>query len=77
VSNFRFVSLPSLSVQQGAGNTVVLSWPQVVGGFILQSKPDLQTGTWTNVNAPVSVINGVNQVTIPASGNAYYRLALP
>lgn len=77
VSNYRFVSLPSLSVHQGAGNTVVLSWPEVVGGFILQSKADLQMGTWANVNVPVNVVGGVNQVTVPASGNAYYRLALP
>ncbi|MGH7969166.1 MAG: hypothetical protein ACREIC_10615, partial [Limisphaerales bacterium] len=75
VSNFRFVSLPSLEVQLTTGSSAVISWAQVSGQFTLQSRTDLTTGTWQAVNAPISVVNGRSQVTVPATGNQFYRLA--
>ncbi|SPE59770.1 exported hypothetical protein [Verrucomicrobia bacterium] len=76
VSDFAFASLPELSVRK-SGNSVILSWPQVTGNFILQSETDPTSGTWANVNAPVDVVGGQNQVTVRESTSAqFYRLAL-
>ena len=75
VSNFRFVSLPSVEVHLAAGNTAVISWPQVSGQFTLQSRADLTTGAWQTVTTPITVVNGHSQVTVPATGAHFYRLA--
>jgi hypothetical protein len=75
VSNFIQVALAQLSAQL-SGNNVNLTWPTNVGGYQLQ-----QTGTlgtpWQAVGAPVSIVNGANQVTVPASAGAFYQLSVP
>lgn len=76
VSNFTFVSLPSLSVRAGAPGRVVISWPPTAGAFVLQSKPSLTSGTWQTVTSPITVVNGQNEAIITAVGDAFYRLVL-
>jgi hypothetical protein len=81
VSNFLYVPLPTLTATVTGPNTLVLSWPAVIGGFSLQSKADLgdtNPADWVSVGAPVTQVNGQNQVTItPLTGAAFYRLILP
>lgn len=75
ISNFVFVPLPLLSENRGPGNQVVLTWPGEIGGYVLQSTKNL-TQAWTNVPPPYFSTNGEYEVTAPASGNAFYRLAV-
>jgi hypothetical protein len=77
VSNFKYVPIPTLATQSGGG-AVTLSWSAAVGGFGLQSNPNLATPSWSNVASPINQINGQNQVIVPpTNGAAFYRLVLP
>ena len=74
VSNFWFAPVVTLSAHLTTTNTVVLTWPADAGGFVLQSRSDLSSGTWQSV--PASGVSG--QAVIPASAaREFYRLALP
>ena len=74
VSNFWFAPVVTLSAHLTTTNTVVLAWPADAGGFVLQSRSDLSSGTWQSV--PASGVSG--QAVIPASAaREFYRLALP
>ena len=81
VSDFTYVPLPTLSAEATGTNTVVLSWPVAVAGFVVQSKASLSDSNpaaWVSVTSPVLQSNGSNQVVVPAvSGGNYYRLVLP
>jgi hypothetical protein len=78
VSNFVFYPLTSVNAQLTATNTLVLSWPAEIGA-VLQSASNLSSsGNWQNVTASVAVVNGQNQVVVPAqTANAFYRLLVP
>jgi hypothetical protein len=77
ISNFSMISLPVLSARVAGANSVAISWaaPQI-GSYALQSKSDLTSGTWQNVSAPVSLVNGQYVVTVATAGKAFYRLVL-
>jgi hypothetical protein len=77
VSNFTFTSLVGISTQVTGPNTLLVSWPAGVGGYVLQQNSDLGTTNWQAVTAPVNVVNGQNQVTVStAGGMKFYRLGL-
>lgn len=76
ISNFSFTSMPAATIQPNAGN-VVISWPGGAPGFTLQENANLTTSDWVNVTNADILTNNLNQVTIPAASNMYYRLALP
>ncbi len=78
VSNFQFTPLPALNVQASSPNTLLISWPASIGGYVLQSNTDLSaSGGWQPVNAPINQVDGQNQVSITTStGTAFYRLVL-
>lgn len=76
ISNFSFISIPATAIQPAGGN-VVISWPGATPGFTLQENADLATPNWVNVTNADILSNNLNQVTIPATNNMYYRLALP
>ena len=76
ISNFSFTSIPSTAIQSGNGD-VLISWPGATPGFALQENPDLTTSNWINVTNATVLTNNVEQVTIPAAINMFYRLALP
>lgn len=77
ISDFNFVSWPPLSVTPGTGGTLVLSWPQGVGGYVLQQASSLTSGTWTTVSGTVTQTGTVNEMTVSASGGqTFYRLQL-
>jgi Bacterial lectin/Immunoglobulin I-set domain len=74
ITDFSYVPLATLSVKT-SGLQTVISWPAVPGGFSLQSKSSLTSGTWQNVAAPVTQAGGQNQVTVPIAGaSQFFRL---
>lgn len=77
IGNFSFVSLPPLS-GQASGGSLLLSWPDAVGGYMLEQSPVLgSSANWTPVAATPAFVNGSNQVTVPISGNAsFYELVV-
>jgi hypothetical protein len=77
ISNFSFVSIPSVSVQL-SGTNVLISWTGGAPGYVPQQNPDLAGNNWVNLtNLPV-VTNGLSQVTAPRSvSSLFYRLSLP
>lgn len=78
ISNFVYIPYPALTAQSTGSGTVVLSWPAEIGGYVLQSRAALGSGTWQNVGATVSQVNGRNQVTLTGvTGAQFYRLTLP
>jgi hypothetical protein len=77
ITGFTFAPLPALAVQPGV-NTVLLSWPGSVAGFILQSSPAIIPPNWQTDPAVVSLVNGQFQATVPSgAGTKFYRLTLP
>jgi hypothetical protein len=76
ITDFLFVSLPSLSIQLTSTNAVVLSWAAAATGFSLQQNGDLTVPNWQAVAAPVNVVGEQNQVVVSlAVGSVFYRLA--
>ena len=65
----------SLSIQR-SGSDVILSWPQSVTGYTLQSNGGLtQPNNWSPVGQPVIPADGLNTVTMPATNSPqYFRL---
>jgi hypothetical protein len=78
ISNFTFVPITGLAVASSGGD-VLLSWPDSIGGYGLQSNPNVANpASWTDVAAPVNQVGGQNQVTVPPAGDLlFYRLRLP
>ncbi|HEY3861461.1 MAG TPA: LamG-like jellyroll fold domain-containing protein [Verrucomicrobiae bacterium] len=72
-SSFYFVPIISLSVASSAGH-VTLSWPEAVGGYVLQQSPDLLH--WTTIPAPYTAVNNQFQYTPAPSGTQFYRLTI-
>ncbi len=77
VTNFVFIPLTGLTAKP-AGTSITMSWPTSVGGYALQSNTNINNPAgWVTVGAPVTVVNGQNQVTVPAAaGQVFYRLQL-
>jgi len=78
IRNFQFESLSGLAIHPTPTNSVVLTWPNSAGGFVLQQTPTFGS-RWTTVDDPVFLdSNGNNQVIIPAQNSTtFYRLATP
>ncbi|MDB6021207.1 MAG: hypothetical protein JWQ04_1064 [Pedosphaera sp.] len=60
--------------------TAVLSWPSAFTGFTPQQSANPASTNWVNVNTttfPITVIGGSNTVTLPVSGNQFFRLTHP
>ena len=65
---------PALQISP-AGSQITLRWPANATSFSLQSTTDLVGGSWTPVSGTPTVINGVNNLTLPASqSRTFYRL---
>jgi hypothetical protein len=64
----------SLSASASGGN-VILKWPTTSALVTLLSSPTLgASAVWTSVAAPLTVVGGNYQVTVPASGTLFFRL---
>lgn len=76
IGNFSFVSLPPLSAQ-ASGGSLLLSWPDAVGGYMLMQSTGLTPPVWTPVAATPVYVNGSNQVTFPSPGSdMFYELVV-
>jgi hypothetical protein len=60
-----------VTVVRNTDGTATLSWPAALTGVSVESKASLSDTTWTPVGG---VVGNSVKVTIPASGNAFYRL---
>jgi hypothetical protein len=77
ITDFQYVPLTALSVRTSGAN-VVVTWPMLPAGYVLQSRADLASGNWQPVPNPVVQVGGQNQVTLPASAaKQFYRLGIP
>jgi len=69
---------PPLSVTFSSVGGLELSWPATSGAIELESTDNLSAASWSPVTEPLTRINGVTRVTIPAGpGGRYYRLKAP
>ncbi len=69
-----YVWQPALTIRPGNG-VVTISWP-TTGNYHLQSRSNLGNGTWANVAATPSVVDGENVLVVNTSGLAnFYRLS--
>ena len=66
---------PSLAAQL-SGADVIISWPAPSMGYVLESSANAD-GPWAPAGLPITVVGGRNQVTVPAVGTTFYRLAKP
>ena len=65
--------VPSLTIaRQGAD--VTLSWPASASGYVLTSTPSLVGGVWSSVAQAAVQVGERLEVTVPISGNSYFRL---
>jgi hypothetical protein len=77
ITNFSFTSIPQAAIVVNGTNTLI-SWPGALLGYGLQQNHDLTTANWISISNQPSVINGYNQVVVPANtnGDIFYRLIL-
>jgi hypothetical protein len=77
---YTWESPPILTLVRSGGNALV-AWQNLssASGLVLQETPDLTAATWTAAPNPLTLTNGMNQVSIPlsATGNYYFRLVGP
>lgn len=65
------VSRPTLSLVQGSTGTCQLSWPSSYSGYVLETRSNIATGTWT----PVATNPPGNTVTVSATNvTQFFRL---
>jgi hypothetical protein len=77
ISDFSYTPLPTVGATTGANNTVILSWPGSVGGFVLQSNTNLDGTNWVTVPASINQTNDLNQAVLsPSAAPSFYRLTL-
>jgi hypothetical protein len=69
---------PLLSITIPSPGHVAISWSAAIAGFVPQQNSNLaNTNGWSAVNTntfPISTSGGINTVTLPISGNLYFRL---
>lgn len=63
------------------GNSIVIRWPaSAPAGLKLQTSTSLSANSWTDVTAPVNVVDGQNEVVTPVTAGEtrrFFRLARP
>lgn len=77
IAAVQTVGAPHLSIWT-TNSSAVLSWSASYSGFSLQQNSNLGTANWVKVNAstyPITTSNGLNYVTVPVSGNQFFRLS--
>ncbi len=77
ISDFSYKPLVPLNVQAAGTGSLVITWPASVGGYSVQYRTDLTTGTWQALTGAVIQVNGKNQVTVSQPGQqVFYRLVM-
>ncbi len=71
------VSAISLAVQLSGGN-ITVSWSKPAVGYQLQSTPTLgPTANWQNYTGTITDTGSGYSVSVPATGNQFFRLQKP
>lgn len=71
---------PQLLITVTTNHFAILSWQAAFPGFHPQQDASLGNTNWVNVNTntfPIVTSNGTNTVTLPVSGNQFFRLVNP
>jgi hypothetical protein len=72
------ISPPRLTINLTRTNTVVISWPSLSPGFVLQQTPALAPSAWVNVSQTPADNGTTRSVVInPPTGDLFFRLANP
>ena len=69
-----------LSIRIGAGNNVILSWPNPSTGYVLQQTPNMNSpgGGWVDVAQPSVIVGPNKEVRLAATGQfCMFRLRRP
>ena len=82
ITTIQTPGAPLLSILSASANHVVLAWASAFTNFSLQQNGSVgnTNSNWANVNNttyPVITTNGTNTVTLPVSGNQFFRLYQP
>jgi len=78
ITNFQFAGLTSLTGAITTPNTVQITWPNAVGGLVLQQSSALGSAWTTFTNQILLSTSGSNQAIISAPAKAsFYRLITP
>ena len=68
-------SQPELAIEITSEKTIVVSWRDLAGLFVLQSTANLDSPDWHDVPQPPARANGFNQVSLsPTDAPAFLRL---
>ncbi len=77
VAKLIVIPTPELSVAATNGN-VILSWPAVAFGYVLQTRTNLTTNSWLNVTNAPGLNGGSYTVTLGATNQSrFFRLLSP
>jgi len=70
------VGSPELAIQPIATNSVLITWPlSSFASFTLQQNSDLTTANWVNVTNEAVVVDGEDEVILPATASqSFFRL---
>ena len=77
VDNIVVTSIPKLTVVHTSTNSTIVSWPAPAPGFVLQQNSACHTTNWWADTNTASVVGTNNQVVLPVSGPAFFRLFHP
>jgi hypothetical protein len=65
---------PALKISH-SGNQITIQWPANAASFSLQTTPTLAPAAWSAVTGNISVVNGLNTLTVTTgAAPAFYRL---
>lgn len=77
ITNFSFVSITAESIRLTPTNTVAISWPGAISGYVVQQTHNLSSPNWVDVTNADAVLSGNHLVVIPVTNtNTFYRLSL-
>lgn len=79
VSNFQFsYTTPPVLTVTSSNNNAVVTWPVSVSTLFKLQKSSTVTGSYANVTTAPTIVNGMNQITVPQTGTSqFFRLFLP
>lgn len=67
---------PTLTIAVTASNAVSVNWPNIPGGFVLQTNTDLCTTNWGYYGGPATANGWTNSATFPTTaGPLFFRLS--
>jgi Ig-like domain-containing protein/Big-like domain-containing protein len=70
-------AVPAIAVTRGTGD-ITLSWTDPDGAYRLQQSSSLSTPSWSNLSGATGVGGNYSiTITLPSSGERYYRLSNP